>query len=278
MMQVARQRPRPQPRSRAPQTLQTAPPTTPPWFSSSFFVAAPPTPTESAKPSLDNNQNNSKSPSRNSLRSSRDSLASSRPAPPSPAGSRRTSAVLSRHSSTRSRPGASLAPANNHDAEEASPTTPTPTQSQSQQQGQLQQEAARRTPSSSAVAAPSPAPSPASTPMIPVKIRDFAFPDEDVRHAGTGPLTPRPNRRLQRPLSTWSASSTSSASEEHDDGTSSAGGANLGMDFSKVGDSVDSVGSKVRAVALVAVLALAPTMLLAVDRVSATLRGTSPRR
>ena len=62
--------------------------------------------------------------------------------------------------------------------------------------------------------------------MIPVKIRDFAFPDEDVRHAGAGPLTPRPNRRLQRPLSTWSASSASSAgsSEEHDDGTSSAGG------------------------------------------------------
>jgi len=52
-----------------------------------------------------------------------------------------------------------------------------------------------------------------------VKIRDFAFPDEDVRHTGTGPLTPRPNRRLQRPLSTWSASSASSAgSEDNDDG------------------------------------------------------------
>jgi hypothetical protein len=72
------------------------------------------------------------------------------------------------------------------------------------------------------VATPSPAPVPASTPMIPVKIRDFAFPDEDVRHAGTGPLTPRPNRRLQRPLSTWSASSAGS-SEGHDDGTSSGG-------------------------------------------------------
>jgi hypothetical protein len=59
-----------------------------------------------------------------------------------------------------------------------------------------------------------------------VKIRDFAFPDEDARHGGTGPLTPRPNRRLQRPLSTWSASSASSASSSdgHDDGTSSAGG------------------------------------------------------
>jgi hypothetical protein len=48
------------------------------------------------------------------------------------------------------------------------------------------------------------------------------------------------------------------------------------MDF-RDGDSVDSVGS-VRVVALVLVLALAPTMLLAVDRVSATLRETSPRR
>ena len=54
--------------------------------------------------------------------------------------------------------------------------------------------------------------------MVPVKIRDFAFPDQDVRHAGTGPLTPRPNRRLQRPLSTWSASSTSSTGSNDDDG------------------------------------------------------------
>ncbi len=60
--------------------------------------------------------------------------------------------------------------------------------------------------------------------MVPVKIRDFAFPDEDVRHAGAGPLTPRPNRRSQRPLSTWSASSASSAGGS-DNGTSSAGGA-----------------------------------------------------
>jgi hypothetical protein len=43
------------------------------------------------------------------------------------------------------------------------------------------------------------------------------------------------------------------------------------------GDSVNSVGS-VHAVALVLVLALAPTMLLAVGRVSATLRETSPGR
>lgn len=61
--------------------------------------------------------------------------------------------------------------------------------------------------------------------MVPVRIRDFAFPDEDVRHAGTGPLTPRPNRRLQRPLSTWSASSASSTGSNEDD-AGSAGGAN----------------------------------------------------
>jgi len=178
--------------------------------------------TESAKPSLDNSQNG------NSLRSSRDSLTSSRPAPPSPAGSRRTSTALSRHSSTRSRPGSitSLTPANNHDAEAATPTTPTPTQSQPPQpppqEQQQQQQAARRASSSSAVAAPSPA----STEMILVKIRDFAFSDEDVRHAGTGPLTPRPNRRLQRPLSTWSASS---AGSEQDDGGPSAGGSSYGF-------------------------------------------------
>ena len=66
--------------------------------------------------------------------------------------------------------------------------------------------------------------------MAPVKIRDFAFPDEDVRHAGTGPLTPRPNRRLQRPLSTWSASSASSAdSSEHDDPSSAGGGSSYGF-------------------------------------------------
>lgn len=48
------------------------------------------------------------------------------------------------------------------------------------------------------------------------------------------------------------------------------------MDF-RVGDSVDSVGS-VRAVGLVLALALAPTVLLAVDQVSATLLEISPTR
>jgi hypothetical protein len=48
------------------------------------------------------------------------------------------------------------------------------------------------------------------------------------------------------------------------------------MDF-RFGDSVNSVGS-VRAVAPVLVLVLAPTILLAVVRVSETLRETSPGR
>ncbi|KAI9452928.1 hypothetical protein F5148DRAFT_494355 [Russula earlei] len=147
---------------------------------------------------------------RSSLRSSSGSLSSSRPAPPSPANSCRASTILSRHSSTRSRPG-SISFLTAHDGEVASPTTPTP----SHLQQQPQQQAVHRA-STSAVAA--------ST--LVVKIRDFAFPDEDVRHTGSGPLTPRPNRRLQRPLSTWSASSASSAgSEDHDDSAgASAGG------------------------------------------------------
>ncbi|KAI0246774.1 hypothetical protein BJV78DRAFT_1348636 [Lactifluus subvellereus] len=148
---------------------------------------------DTAKSSLDNLRS-----SRNSLHSSRDSLTSTRPAPPSPATSRRTSAALSRHSSTRSRPGS------------IAPTTPVDPQDAEQ---------ARK-------ASTPPA---ATAQAILVKIRDFAFPDEDVRHTGTGPLTPRPNRRLQRPLSTWSASSASSAgSSDHDDGAG-AGGSSYGF-------------------------------------------------
>ncbi|KAI9455770.1 hypothetical protein BJY52DRAFT_620359 [Lactarius psammicola] len=165
------------------------------------------------------------------LRSSRNSLTSSRPAPPSPAISRRTSAALSRRSSRRSRPSStsafSAALANPHgepdvDADPTtsanlsaqSPTTPTPAQPQLQQQQQARK----------------------ASPLVPaasvlVKIRDFAFPDEDVRHTGAGPLTPRPNRRLQRPLSTWSASSTSSTSsnDDGDDPANSSGGSSYGF-------------------------------------------------
>ncbi|KAH8978367.1 hypothetical protein EDB86DRAFT_943509 [Lactarius hatsudake] len=152
------------------------------------------------------------------LRSSRNSLTSSRPAPPSPAVSRRASAALSRRSSTRSRPTSTSAspapPAIPHelgpDADSTtgalSPTTPTPGQHLQQQQ----QQQARR---ASSVA-----------PSVLVKIRDFAFPDDDARHTGVGPLTPRPNRRLQRPLSTWSASSASSSNDDRDDPSSSNGG------------------------------------------------------
>ncbi|KAH9962456.1 hypothetical protein BC827DRAFT_1198798 [Russula dissimulans] len=158
---------------------------------------------DTTKPSQD-----SRKSLRGSLRSSRGSLSSSRPAPPSPADSRRASTALSRQSSTRSHPGSitPLTPANTNDPGAASPTTPTPTQPQQQQS----QQTSVRTASASSAAA-------ASTALV--KIRDFAFPDEDVRHTGTGPFTPRPNRRLQRPLSTWSASSASSAgSEDHDEG------------------------------------------------------------
>ncbi|KAH8982925.1 hypothetical protein EDB86DRAFT_3106603 [Lactarius hatsudake] len=152
------------------------------------------------------------------LRSSRNSLTSSRPAPPSPAVSRRASAALSRRSSTRSRPTSTSAspapPAIPHelgpDADATtgalSPTTPTPGQHLQQQQ----QQQAR---SVSSVAS-----------SVLVKIRDFAFPDDDPRHTGVGPLTPRPNRRLQRPLSTWSASSASSSNDDRDDPSSSNGG------------------------------------------------------
>ncbi|KAH9057772.1 hypothetical protein EDB87DRAFT_1629475 [Lactarius vividus] len=164
------------------------------------------------------------------LRSSRNSLTSSRPAPPSPAVSRRASAALSRRSSTRSRPTSTsaspAAPATPHelgpDAGSTtsanpgapSPTTPTPGQLHPQQQ---QQQQARR--ASSVV------------PSVLVKIRDFAFPDDDVRHTGAGPLTPRPNRRLQRPLSTWSASSASSSNDDRDDPSSSGAGGGSSYGF-----------------------------------------------
>ncbi|KAI0260556.1 hypothetical protein BC834DRAFT_542948 [Gloeopeniophorella convolvens] len=167
--------------------------------------ASPSTPTASsqnplasAEPLTSSALDTSKSPldalksSRNSMRNSRDSLTSSRPAPPSPAASRRASAALSRHSSTRSRPTsmASSVLVATPDTE-TNPMTPTPAVAQAQAQP-------RRT-------------------SILVRIRDFAFPSSDARHTGTGPLTPHPNRRLQRPLSTWSASSASSTGSDRDD-------------------------------------------------------------
>jgi hypothetical protein len=158
-----------------------------------------------------------------SLRSSRNSLTSSRPAPPSPVASRRTSAALSRCSSTRSRPNSTPNPhepaADSNDSTTSvtnpiaqSPTTPTP------QQQQQQQQQARQASSSSSV-----------------KIRDFAFPDDDARHTGLGPFTPRPNRRLLRPVSAWSASSSTSSNDDDDDddddgpASSSAGGSSYGF-------------------------------------------------
>lgn len=57
-----------------------------------------------------------------------------------------------------------------------------------------------------------------------------------MRHTGTGPLTPRPNRRLQRPLSSWSASSASSTSSNDDgDDPSSSGGSGGGSSYGFAG-------------------------------------------
>jgi len=68
-------------------------------------------------------------------------LASSHPTPLPPTNLHCAFAVLSCHSLMCSHLGSItfLTPANNHDAEEASPTTPTPTQSQQEQQQQEQQ-------------------------------------------------------------------------------------------------------------------------------------------
>ncbi|KAI0056663.1 hypothetical protein BV25DRAFT_1551998 [Artomyces pyxidatus] len=122
------------------------------------------------------------------LRSSRDSLTSSRPAPPSPAASRRASAAMSR-TSGRSRPSSTLA------------STPGGSSSRLSLSG-LDAQLAPETPKP-------------PTHSLLVKIRDFAFPPSDARHTGTGPMTPHPNKRLQRPLSAWSSSSASSASSDH---------------------------------------------------------------
>ncbi|KAI0051458.1 hypothetical protein FA95DRAFT_1554550 [Auriscalpium vulgare] len=123
-------------------------------------------------------------------KSARDSLTSSRPAPPSPAASRRTSAALSR-SSTRSRPSSTF--------------TSTPAASSRLSVTDAEPDV------DTGLTLDTPKPPTASSMLV--KIRDFAFPPSDARHIGTGPLTPRPNKRLRRPMSTWSSSSASSAGE-----------------------------------------------------------------
>ncbi|KAA1477494.1 hypothetical protein DENSPDRAFT_854376 [Dentipellis sp. KUC8613] len=124
------------------------------------------------------------------------SLASSRPAPPSPAASRRASAALSRASSTRSRPSSTQSPAPRRASALSVPDSPslpdTPTPGATQRGG-------------------------TGGGGIFVKIRDFAYPAQDERHAGRGADAPRPNKRLQRPLSAWSSASSSSAASEDDD-------------------------------------------------------------
>ncbi|KAI0637531.1 hypothetical protein C8Q77DRAFT_1214617 [Trametes polyzona] len=115
----------------------------------------------------------------------RDSLTSSRPAPPSPAASRRTSAALSRHSSTvrsnrQSKASSLLQMSHEPEASSSSTTTVTPT--------------------------PGPGAQPQRRSFV-FKIRDFAYDPSDDRHVGRGPDVPRANRPRQR----WSTASSSSA-------------------------------------------------------------------
>ncbi|KAI0312040.1 hypothetical protein OF83DRAFT_693556 [Amylostereum chailletii] len=115
---------------------------------------------------------------------SRNSLTSSRPAPPSPAQSRRTSAAL-----IRSRPSSAT----------------------------LQSSSSRRASRVPQEKENVPATAPPKRKSILIKIRDFAFAASDPRHTSTGPDTPRPTRRLQRPISTWSQSSVGSSANGEDD-------------------------------------------------------------
>ncbi|KAI0717608.1 hypothetical protein C8T65DRAFT_641139 [Cerioporus squamosus] len=126
--------------------------------------------------------------------SNRDSLTSSRPAPPSPAASRRASAALSRHSSRRSKASSFLQVTSHEpEASTSSTTTVTPT-SQSKRRSLL------------------------------FKIRDFAFPPSDDRHAGMGPDAPRANRPRRR-WSTYSTASVSSTGSSQAEETEEEGGA-----------------------------------------------------
>ncbi|TCD66211.1 hypothetical protein EIP91_001658 [Steccherinum ochraceum] len=105
----------------------------------------------------------------------RESLTSSRPAPPSPAISRRTSAALSRHSSS--------ARSTRQSKEMSASVTSAATRRASKVRSWI------------------------------FKVRDFAFSQSDERHEGRGPDAPRPNRPRHR-NSTLSTSSTSSTPEE----------------------------------------------------------------
>ncbi|KAI0820696.1 hypothetical protein BC628DRAFT_1395890 [Trametes gibbosa] len=129
----------------------------------------------------------------------RDSLTSSRPAPPSPAASRRTSAALSRHSST--------------------------VRSNRQSKASLLQTAHESEASSSSTATATATTAPLATQpkrrSLLFKIRDFAFDSADDRHVGRGPDVPRANRLRQR-WSTCSTTSSSSTSSSRVDGNEDA--------------------------------------------------------
>ncbi|KZT23221.1 hypothetical protein NEOLEDRAFT_1136848 [Neolentinus lepideus HHB14362 ss-1] len=141
-------------------------------------------------------------------------LSASRPAPPSPAPSRRSSAVingtggLSRHSSKSStRP--SLSGSTNRKSQLSSSFqyfTPSSSPAQSSASISLPQDPDL--------------PKPKRRSLFLAKIRDFAFPSNDDRHRGKGPDVPRPNRYPKR-MSTLSYAS-SSTSDDEDDGVSQA--------------------------------------------------------
>lgn len=128
----------------------------------------------------------------------RESLTSSRPAPPSPAPSRRTSAALSRHSSTvrsnRQSKASLLQTA--HESEASSSSTATAT-------APLAAQPKRRS--------------------LLFKIRDFAYDLADDRHFGRGPDVPRANRLRQRWSTSSTASSTSSSRADGDEDNDDTG-------------------------------------------------------
>ncbi|VDC02202.1 unnamed protein product [Peniophora sp. CBMAI 1063] len=167
-----------------------SPPITPKPQSSTFINApsplkateSPTTPTDARVPS---SAPVITSPPPPATPSSAHSLSSSRPAPPSPAASRRTSRALS-HRSGSSRPASAVFGGSSRRV--------------SPKDKEKEKEKKK---------------------SILVKIRDFAFAVGDPRHTSNGPDTPRPTRRLQRPMSTWSTSSAGSSEGGDED---SAGG------------------------------------------------------
>ncbi|KAI0027223.1 hypothetical protein K488DRAFT_91117 [Vararia minispora EC-137] len=170
--------------------------------STSVFAPSPLKPDASLKPAA-----SPTTPTRMEHAPARNSLASSRPAPPSPAASRRASKALSRAStasSTRSRPSSTVLPPAARREANATATPASLAAEREKEKEKLEKERLEKEKAE-----------PKKRRSMLVKIRDFAFAVHDPRHISTGPDTPRSTRRLQRPVSAWSASS---AGSEDDDG------------------------------------------------------------